>query len=151
MKLTKFEHACFVLEENSERLVVDPGEFSHTFDAAMPTITAVVVTHVHSDHIDVKTVKRILKRNPSAQLFTTAETAASHPELPCITVSAGDTRDVGQFHLEFFGGQHAIIYPDKPAFENVGVIVNDLVAYPGDSFDSPGKAVAVLLAPAAAP
>jgi len=151
MKLTKFEHSCFVLEENGERLVVDPGEFSMSLNAAIPGVTAVVVTHVHSDHIDVKKIKQILKQNPSAQLFTTAETAASHPELPCIAVVAGDTRDVGQFHLEFFGGQHAVIYPDKPVFENVGIVINESVAYPGDSFVDPGKPVTVLLAPAAAP
>jgi L-ascorbate metabolism protein UlaG (beta-lactamase superfamily) len=49
VKITKYEHACLVVEEAGETLVIDPGVL-----AKLPELTnvvAVVVTHIHPDHL----------------------------------------------------------------------------------------------------
>jgi hypothetical protein len=66
-------------------------------------------------------------------------------------VEPGHTEQVGPFTLEFFGGNHAVIHPSMPQNQNVGVLVNNTLYYPGDSFSEPGKAVKVLAAPAGGP
>ncbi|MGB4759119.1 MAG: MBL fold metallo-hydrolase [Candidatus Saccharimonadales bacterium] len=151
MKLTKYSHACVLLEQNGEKLLIDPGIFSELPDV-LTGINVLVITHVHPDHIDGEKIKKLLATNPDAKIFTVHEVAEQLQDYPdVIEVIDGDTEHVGVFTLEFFGGEHAAIHSDYGSFQNIGVLVNDSVYYPGDSFVAPEKPVRVLLAPAAAP
>jgi probable F420-dependent oxidoreductase len=59
---------------------------------------------------------------------------------------------VGDFTLRFFGGTHAVIHSSIPTIENVGVLVNEELYYPGDSYAVPeGIEVDTLAAPLGAP
>ena len=67
-------------------------------------------------------------------------------------VAPAEQVEIGPWTLRFFGGNHAVIHPTIPIVENVGVLVNDRLYYPGDSFYVPvGVAVDTLAAPAGAP
>ena len=112
MKLTKYEHACFTVQKDSQLLVVDPGGLSTDF-IAPPNVVGVVITHK--------------------------------------TVEPGDKLTVGMFSLEFFGGEHAEIHRSVPVIPNVGVLINDLIYYGGDSFILPKRPIDVLAVPAGAP
>jgi hypothetical protein len=69
-----------------------------------------------------------------------------------VLVKPGDSIDIEPFHLEFFGGEHAIIHESIPTIDNVGVLVDGAFYYPGDSFSVPkGASVEVLAAPVGAP
>lgn len=151
MKLTKFAHACAIIEQANQKILIDPGIFNDLPDD-LTNIVCVVVTHVHPDHIDGEKIKRVIAANPDVKIFTVPEVAEQlqdHPNV--IEVIDGDTEEIGEFTLEFFGGEHATIHPDLPGFENIGVLVNNTLYYPGDSFTLLGKPVKVLLVPAAAP
>lgn len=151
MTITKYEHACLVLTKGNERLLIDPGAFTHSLPD-LTNVQAIVITHVHPDHVDEDKVNRVLQQNAGTQVFAPQEVADAFPHLPVQTVTAGEVRQAGSFSLGFTGGTHAIIHPSKPAFQNIGVLVdNGALYYPGDSFAAPGRAVAVLAAPAAAP
>lgn len=154
MKLTKYEHACFAVEAEGKLLVVDPGGWTNDLGAP-ENIVGIVVTHEHGDHFDVAALGALIAHNPEAKIIShqdiTRQFGSNHETLPYQTVAAGDTIDVGPFHLEFFGGEHATIHPDIPAIANIGVMINDTVYYPGDSFVQPGKAVNTLALPVAAP
>lgn len=152
MKLTKYEHACVVLEEQGKRLVIDPGAFSMPNIAELTDVVAIVITHTHFDHIDDARVRQILSGNPYALVFSTAETATNHPDVLITTVASGQRVSVGPFSLTFTGGEHAILHESMPRFQNIGIIVNDgIVYYPGDSFVPAGLPVQTLLVPAAGP
>lgn len=152
MKLTMYEHACVALEEQGKRLVIDPGAFSMPNIAELTDVIAIVITHTHFDHIDDARVRQILSGNPNAVVFSTAETAANHPNVPITAVTPGQRVTVGPFSLTFTGGEHAVIHPSMPRFQNVGVIINDgAVYYPGDSFVLADQPVKTLLVPAAGP
>ncbi|MDB5177640.1 MAG: hypothetical protein JWO61_23, partial [Candidatus Saccharibacteria bacterium] len=71
--------------------------------------------------------------------------------LPNQAVSAGESITAEPFTLEFFGGEHAVIHPSMPVIANLGVLINDSVYYPGDSFTNPSKPVKVLALPVTAP
>jgi L-ascorbate metabolism protein UlaG (beta-lactamase superfamily) len=150
MQLTKYEHACFTLEKDDQILVIDPGDFSSDF-LAPENVVGVVITHEHADHLDREKLAAIIDKNPEA-VIVGPEAVVSHIEVfETKSVAAGDSVEVGPFRLEFFGGEHAIIHPSIPAVANLGVLVNDLVYYPGDSFTVPNKSVDTLALPTAAP
>lgn len=150
MKLTKYEHACIVLEEQGKKLIIDPGAYSTSF-GELADVAAIVVTHQHADHIDAEKFKQLHAANPEALVLAPAAVQEQYSELPITPVVAGEGLSAGPFHLEFFGGQHAIIHPSIPQIQNLGVLVNDTLYYPGDSFAEPDRAVKVLAAPAGAP
>ncbi|MCA9343239.1 MBL fold metallo-hydrolase, partial [Candidatus Saccharibacteria bacterium] len=113
-------------------------------------ISAVVVTHVHGDHFDSEKLQKIISQNPDAKIFTTQEVVDKFPQ-NTKTVKNGETVDVNGTVLEFFGEQHAEIDPKTPLNQNIGVLVNQKLYYPGDSFTECNKQFDILAVPASAP
>lgn len=151
MRLTKLEHAALILEQNGDRLYIDPGSFTTAITESAGTV-AIVITHEHADHWTPEQLKRIVDANPGVRIFGPAGVVAAAADFPVELVSAGDTVEVGAFTLRFFGGRHAVIHSSIPVVDNVGVLVNDTLYYAGDSFTIPdGVAVDTLAAPAGAP
>lgn len=150
MKLTKYEHACFTLEDNGKVLVVDPGGFTTDF-IAPENVVGIVITHKHSDHFDQEQLAGIIDKNPEAVVISHEAITSEIEVFQTTTVAPGDRIEVGPFRLQFVGGKHALIHASIPLVANVGVIINDLVYYPGDSFTFPGTSVDTLAIPAAAP
>ena len=154
MQITKFEHACLVLQEGNDKLIIDPGVYTRPIEGH-ENVVAIVLTHMHDDHCFEEQLDRIMAANPAAVIFGTDEVrgrlAASRPAFTCIAVHHGDFHHVGQFTLEFFGDMHAEIHRSIPLLQNCGVMVNDLLYYPGDSFTRPDRPVALLACPASAP
>ena len=151
MKLTKYEHACFTLEKDGKLLVVDPGGW--TTDLGAPeNVAAVVVTHEHPDHFDVSALSAIVSHNPDAVIYAHESIVAQlDDDLPTCVVVAGEGIEVGPFRLEFYGGNHAVIHPDMPVVANLGLMVNGVLYYPGDSFILPDREVDTLALPVSAP
>lgn len=150
MKLTKYEHACIVLEEQGRKLAIDPGSFTPQF-GPLDNIAAVVVTHAHPDHFDAKHLSIIIQHNPGVHVFTTTEVASQFNHPAVHIVIPGQHRTVGPFDLHFNGGTHAVIHPDTQTLQNIGVRVGDTFYYPGDSFTLPDTPVRVLAVPVNAP
>jgi L-ascorbate metabolism protein UlaG (beta-lactamase superfamily) len=150
MKLTKYRHACFTVQENDKVLVIDPGEFSTDF-IAPENVVAVVITHEHPDHFDPERLAEIMDKNPSALVLAPHSISDKLEAFNHQAVTAGEMLEVEPFSLAFHGGQHATIHADIPSIENVGIVINDLIYYPGDSFTLPGQAIDTLLLPASAP
>lgn len=150
MKLTKYEHACFTVEKDDQLLVVDPGGLSTDF-VALENIVAVVVTHEHFDHLDKEQLAAIIDKNPDAIIIGPIAVVSQIETFQTQAIAAGETMSVGPFTLTFTGGKHAVIHPDTPVVANIGVLINDLLYYPGDSFTLPGGAVDTLALPVSAP
>ena len=150
MKITKYGHACFTVEENGETLVIDPGGFSQDF-IPNSTITAIVITHEHGDHFDPDTLAAIYAKNPHSTLISTKEIVATMPDHQSIAVKPADTLQLGAFELEFFGGTHAEIHKSMPAIANLGVLINHTLYYPGDALTLPNLPIKTLALPVAAP
>jgi len=151
MKVTKYEHACLVVEDGGKRLVIDPGSFVKSLPKSLDKVSAIVITHVHQDHFDLAQIENILEHNPEAKIFCTEEVAKELDGKHAKAVTGGDSAEAGPFKLRFFGSQHAVIHDSWPTNQNVGVLVNDSFYYPGDSFTKPGVKVALLALPVSAP
>lgn len=151
MKLTKFEHACFAVESENNLVLIDPGNL--TTDLGRPeNLVAVVITHQHADHFHIETLVKLLAANPAAKIFAPkAVVEQINSDLPHQEVSAGEIVEVSNFKLEFFGGSHSVIHETIAPIDNLGVMINNSVYYPGDSFTQPNRPVDVLALPVSAP
>lgn len=150
MIITKFEHACFVVELDGKSLIVDPGVY--TTDLVIPDNTvAIVITHEHPDHFDLDTLATIYNKCPESLLVSTSNIIDKVSDYQSKVVKAGDKVQVGPFSLEFFGGEHAVIMPALPVIPNVAVMINEQIYYPGDSFSKPNHPVEILALPVSAP
>ena len=152
MRITKLEHAALILEEAGRRLVIDPGGLTNPI-LGLTDVDAVVITHEHADHWTADQLQRITRRRTRTRRSTARPASSARPDDVAITtVAPGETVEVAGWTLRFFGGNHAVIHPSIPIIENVGVLVNERLYYPGDSFYVPlGVAVDTLAAPAGAP
>lgn len=149
MKITKYEHACLDIVKNDTRIVIDPGVFSKSF-TNLDKIDGLVITHIHGDHFDKEKVDKIIRNNPDAEIWTTNEVAK---ELGGNgrTALSGQPVTIKDITLEFFGEKHAEIDPETPVAKNIGVLVDDTLYYPGDSFTECPKEFKLLAVPASAP
>ncbi|HEX7484053.1 MAG TPA: MBL fold metallo-hydrolase [Candidatus Saccharimonadales bacterium] len=151
MNVTKYEHACFSVEKDDRVIVVDPGLFTTDF-IAPSDVVAIVITHEHGDHFDPELISAIIDKSPEAVIIGDASITNQIDAFETRPVSAGDTLEVGPFHLEFFGGQHATIHDSMPTPPNLGVMIDELLYYPGDSFYIPeDHSIDTLALPVAAP
>lgn len=151
MNIRKFRHACLVVQKDGESLVIDPGEWSTDFGAP-DNVVGVIVTHEHGDHFSPEKLREILVKNPHVKIYAHADVAAKAPDLPVFGVEAGQTVQIGSFIVQFTGGEHARVFPDKPVCANFGVIVDGgELYYPGDSLVLPNVPVKTLVLPVVAP
>ncbi|HTJ73516.1 MAG TPA: MBL fold metallo-hydrolase [Verrucomicrobiae bacterium] len=150
MKLTKYDHACFTVQKDNQMIVVDPGSFSPDY---LPSnnVVAVIITHEHSDHFDPEQVAAIIDKNPEAVIIGHEAVISKIEVFKTQAVAAGDKLKIGLFDLEFFGGTHAVIHRGVAVVPNLGVMINELLYYPGDSLTLPGRPVDTLAIPAGGP
>ncbi len=154
MKITKFAHACLELEQDGQLLVLDPGMYTEPIEGRR-NVQAVVITHIHDDHCFEEQLDRIEATNPFVPIFGPDEVVkrltASRPNLNLTSVHHGDFYSVGNFTFEFFGDMHAEIHRSIPLVQNCGVLINQKLYYPGDSFTRPDRVIEILACPASAP
>lgn len=150
MRLIKYTHACVRLERDGDALVIDPGTWSE--EAPLDDADNVLVTHEHSDHVDVERLARAAGANERLHVYAPAGVADSLKAagVNATPVAAGEAFTVGTFRVESVGGMHAEIYDGLPGCENVGYVVEG-VYHPGDSFFVPTQRVKTLLVPLSGP
>ncbi|GAA2588870.1 MBL fold metallo-hydrolase [Winogradskya consettensis] len=139
MRITKYTHACVRLEAEGRVLIVDPGTWSEAY--ALKGADAVLVTHEHSDHVDVL-------RLAGLGVPVYAPAGAGITGVDFTPVTPGSTFSAAGFEVQAVGGEHATIYGGLPDCPNLGYIVDGAAYHPGDSLHVPGVPVETLLVPA---
>jgi L-ascorbate metabolism protein UlaG (beta-lactamase superfamily) len=150
MKITKRGHACLELELAGKKALIDPGVYTEDV-SGLTNVVALVITHSHDDHCFEAQVTGLVKTNPSLKIFGTSEVAAKLSGFDVTTVYHGDFYQEQGFSFEFFGDMHQIIHESIPLIQNTGVMVNNQLYYPGDSYTTPDVAVEILACPTSAP
>ncbi|KRV46620.1 MBL fold metallo-hydrolase [Wenjunlia vitaminophila] len=139
MRITKYTHACVRLEHEGRVLVIDPGTWSEP--AALTGADAVLVTHEHTDHVDVLRLAGL-----GVPVYAPAE--ADIPRLDVVQVSSGEEFTAAGFHVRAVGGRHAFIYAGQPDCANLGYVIDGAVYHPGDALHVPDQPIETLLVPA---
>lgn len=150
MRVTKHEHATLRLHDQGDTLIIDPGSFTTRLDA-LHDLVAVVITHEHRDHWTPAQLDHLAQVAPRVPIYAPQGVADAAEGYDITVVAPGDTVTAGAFTLRFFGGVHAEIHSSIPLVDNLGVLVNDRLYYPGDAFTVPEVPVPVLAAPAGGP
>lgn len=150
MRLTKLEHSGIILDKDGKKLVFDPVEYIDVLPE-LHGVVAIIITHLHSDHLQPEQISKIMDLNPAAKIIAPADAAELLPN--AITVAGGDELDIEGFNLKFFSKDHASVLAGKVPCQNLGVVVDDTITNPGDSFDllEMNGTVETLLVPEVAP
>jgi L-ascorbate metabolism protein UlaG (beta-lactamase superfamily) len=149
MRISKYEHALLVIEQSAAQLVIDPGSYSNLPE--LQNVVAVVFTHLHDDHTSQEHAQTISRNFPAVKMFGTQEVVEKLTGLDVQAVYHGDHYEVGPFQIDFYGDLHQVIHRSIPLVQNVGVMINSQLYYPGDSYTFPEQSVEILACPTSAP
>jgi L-ascorbate metabolism protein UlaG (beta-lactamase superfamily) len=138
MRMTKFTHSCVRIEQGGAVLVIDPGIWSEP--SALRGCDAVLVTHEHSDHIDVSRLAGL-----GVPVYAPADCGL--PGITAVAVRPGETFDAAGVAVRAVGGAHAAVYDGRPDCVNLGYVVGDLLYHPGDALHVPDQPIETLLVP----
>ncbi|MDB5178910.1 MAG: fold metallo-hydrolase [Patescibacteria group bacterium] len=152
MRITKYGHACLLIEEGKAKFLIDPGAFSKGFEG-VTGLSAVMITHQHADHLVAENIKALLAANPEAKVLADEGSVMvlSEAGVMAHAMHEGDEQTIAGVKVAVFGKDHAEIHPDIPGIPDVGYMIAERFFYPGDSYMVPGRPVEVLAAPAGAP
>lgn len=151
MKITKYAHACLLVEEDDARIIIDPGSWNEIPDAA--GVNAILITHEHKDHFEKDQIHAILGKNPDAVVITHPAVAAMLEELgpKVLVIEEGGTLEVNGVSIQSLGHEHAVIYDVVPC-RNTGYLIAGKLFVPGDALhDVPNVPVEILALPTGGP
>lgn len=135
----------FTTEDNAENLSVSLSNL-------LPKANIALAKN-NEDNGNVDNTDTVIDTTTGTTANTTANPDPENPTPEIIIAHPGETVQIGNFNLQFFGGNHASIMPGQVPCQNLGVVIDKKIVNPGDSFDVSGIDTEgkVLLAPIAAP
>lgn len=151
MNITKFAHACLLVEKDGVKILLDPGTWNALPDAT--GVAALLITHEHQDHMDLEQVQALLLANPGMRVITHtgAGEKLAEADIAYEAIEPGMPIDVGGVSVESFGTEHAVVYGSSPC-RNTGFLIGGELFVPGDALhDVPSKPVRVLALPTGGP
>lgn len=147
MKVTKFVHACLLVETADRVAIFDPGTMSEDAldENKLTRLDDIFITHEHADHKSIPLIKKLIAKFPTVRITSTNEVVK---QLAAEGIKASATPPAG---VVFFDSPHESV---KPLFnhspEEIGIHYLDKLSHPGDSH-SFHETKAILALPMTAP
>ncbi|PFG17555.1 L-ascorbate metabolism protein UlaG (beta-lactamase superfamily) [Propionicimonas paludicola] len=154
MQLTHLGHSAVLVEVNGLRLLLDPGNFSPAWHG-LTELDAILITHLHPDHVDPANVPALIAANPDARVLVEPSVIEVHHLERAEPITADTSISRGGVTVAAVGGLHAVIHRDIPQIGNVGMVISaegePTFFHPGDSLAAVPSGVDVLGVPAYGP
>lgn len=152
MKITKLGHCCLLIEEKNLRILTDPGTYS-TLQNDVKNIDIILITHEHTDHFHLDSLKIVLCNNPQAKIITNQGVGKllDIEKIPYQLVEHGQITLCNDVSIEGCGEKHAIMYSTIAPVANTGYYISNTFFYPGDALYNPDKSIKILALPVAGP
>lgn len=154
MQLTHLGHSAVLVEVNGLRFLIDPGNFSDAWHG-LTDLDAIVITHLHPDHVDPANVPALIAANPGARVLVEPSVIEVHHLDRAEPISADTSISRSGVTVAAVGGLHAVIHRDIPQVGNVGLVISaegePTFFHPGDSLAAVPSGVDVLGVPAYGP
>jgi len=154
MQLTHLGHSAVLVETTGIRLLIDPGNFSDAWHD-LTDLDAILVTHLHPDHVDPVHVPALLAANRQARVLVEPGVIEAVGLDRAEPITADTSVELGGVRVAAVGGLHAVIHRDIPRIGNVGLVVSGegepTFFHPGDSLAEAPSGIDVLGVPAYGP
>lgn len=154
MQITHLGHSAVLVEVSGVRLLIDPGNFSDAWHDLVD-LDAILVTHLHPDHIDPAHAPALIAANPQARVLVEPGVIEAVGLERAEPITADTSVELDGVRVRAVGGLHAVIHRDIPRIGNVGVVVSaegePTFFHPGDSLATTPSGVDVLAVPAYGP
>lgn len=154
MDITHLGHSSVLVDVDGTRILLDPGNFSDGWHD-LTELDAVVITHLHPDHVDPEKVPALIARNPGARVIVEPGVPDAVNLPTAERLPADSSVRIGTVLLSSVGGQHAVIHRDLPVIGNIGVVLSaaghPTMFHPGDSLAACPPGIDVLALPAMGP
>ncbi|HEU0085374.1 MAG TPA: MBL fold metallo-hydrolase [Candidatus Paceibacterota bacterium] len=160
MQIKKLGHCCLLIQIDNLKILTDPGIFSPSIlppfskdQNNLVGINLVLITHEHSDHLHVESLKEVIKNNPEVKVITNTGVSKVLDEagIPYSILEGRNSTEVDGVFLEAFDCKHEEIFEEIGQVQNTGYFIANKLFYPGDSYCNPEKSVEVLALPVAGP
>jgi L-ascorbate metabolism protein UlaG (beta-lactamase superfamily) len=144
MKITKFVHACLLVETPDRVALFDPGSMSApNIDIdSLDRLDDIFITHIHGDHMDIPFIKKLVAKFPEVRITSTEEVVK---QLADEGIKASSTPPEG---VSFFDSPHESVKPLFDPPQEIGIHYLDVLSHPGDSFSETKE---ILALPVSAP
>jgi L-ascorbate metabolism protein UlaG (beta-lactamase superfamily) len=158
MHIKKLSHCCLIIDlktksGDNRRILLDPGSYSIEEHSKVKDSDIILITHEHSDHFHIESLKTLLKHTPDSTVITNdvvgemlAKEGITHQMM-----KHGDSIEAKGVRVEAFGKVHAIMHSSIPPVSNIGYFIENKFFFPGDAFTDPLKPVDVLALPVSGP
>lgn len=151
MKIKKLGHCCLIIEEQGRRIMIDPGKYS-TLQNDEKNIDFILITHQHSDHVHVESLKTVLSNNPNVKIITNVSVGGilEKEGIACTPIQDGQNIELdNKLSIKGVGKLHKQVHPNIPQVEDVGFMLNDKFFYPGDALHTPNERAEIVAFPVA--
>ncbi len=152
MKITKLGHCCLLIEIRGTRFLTDPGNYT-ILQNEVKNIDVVLISHEHTDHLHIESLKIVLQNNPKAVVISNSSVGIilEKENIPYKKVAHGENLKINDVSLSGHGEKHALIYKGYEQTENTGYYIDKKLFYPGDAFTEITEKIDILAFPIAAP
>ena len=140
-----------LIEKDALRILIDPGIYNEHPPVA--NIDVLLLTHEHSDHFHIESVKKIVSDNPGIEVIThqSVMELLRTENIPATIIADGENLDRKGVQIGSRGHTHTHVHPDVAVCVNTGYLIANKLFFPGDSFHIPPEKVEVLALPVAGP
>ena len=132
MKITKYAHACLLVEADNRVGLIDPGNYSYTYGKFnldnIAQLDDLIITHEHQDHMFIPMIQAVIAKFPNVAIVTT-EVAKQQLAKEGIT----NVSTTGNEQIELFEADHESMEPLFRVNQNTGVHYLNKLSHPGDS------------------